>query len=59
MTRAIKLGDINKADVGPRTLVLPGLALGINIAVRGGASNQDLEEILNAVLSQIRSWRIT
>jgi TetR/AcrR family transcriptional repressor of nem operon len=57
--RAASIGDINERDTDSRTIILFGLALGINIAARGGGSDRELKELLNAVLSQISSWRTT
>jgi TetR/AcrR family transcriptional repressor of nem operon len=55
---AVKNNEINAESLNARTVILFGLALGINIAARGGASNREIKELVNAVLEQIRSWRI-
>ena len=57
ITRATNIGDIAEGDTDSRTIILFGLALGINIAARGGASDRELKELLEAVLTQIESWR--
>ena len=57
LKRAIKNGDITAGSLNARTVVLFGLALGINIAARGGATNRELRELVSAVLEQIQSWR--
>ena len=57
--RATNIGDIAEGDPGSQTIILFGLALGINIAARGGASDRELKELLNAILTQIESWRMT
>lgn len=58
LNRAFKKGEIIERSLDARTALLFGLALGINIAARGGASDQELKELLNAVQQQIQSWRI-
>lgn len=59
LNRARQLGEISGGGHDSRTMVLFGLALGINIAARGCASNQELTELVGAARAQIQSWRTT
>jgi TetR/AcrR family transcriptional repressor of nem operon len=56
LERAVSLGDIEDTNIDSRTMVLFGLALGLNIAARGGTSNRELEQLLRAIRVQIRTY---
>lgn len=57
LRRAVEKNEISDGPVDARTIILFGLALGINIAARGGASNHEIKELVSAVQGQIQSWR--
>jgi len=44
-------------DVDEASELLIGLVLGLNIAARGGASDQELGSMLKAIRTQLRNWR--
>lgn len=56
LTRAARRGEIADSNIDARALILFGLALGLNIAARGCASNRELEHLAKAIKVQIRSW---
>lgn len=56
LARAASRGDIEDTNIDSRTMVLFGLALGLNIAARGGTSNHELEQLLKAIRVQLRSY---
>ncbi len=52
-----------KSEVSPnqsdsRAQILLGLALGLNIAARGGSSSEELNQLADAIQKQILSWAI-
>ncbi len=51
-------GEITDDAIESRADLLVSLALGLNIAARGGLSNTELEKMLDASCNQIRSWQV-
>jgi len=56
IVKATDQGNMLAGDTEMRATLLLGLALGINIAARGGAPKEELNTLLSAVLDQIQSW---
>lgn len=57
LQRAAARGEISEAGLEGRVQLLFGMVLGLNIAVRGGASAAEVAAILAGVREQIDSWR--
>lgn len=57
LQRAAAQGEISEAGLEGRVQLLFGMVLGLNIAVRGGASAAEVAAILAGVREQIDSWR--
>lgn len=56
--RAASLGEIENDGLDDRADLLVGLVLGLNIAARGRASQDEQSRLLAAVRSQLRSWKV-
>lgn len=58
LRRAAAQGEISSEALEPRAELLFGMVLGLNIAVRGGASRAEVTSILAGVQQQIAAWRL-
>lgn len=58
LERAAASGETSPDDLDERTDLLFGIVLGLNIAVRGGASRREIDGILHAVTSATAGWRL-
>jgi TetR/AcrR family transcriptional repressor of nem operon len=58
LSRAARKGETTRRGLDARTEVLLGLILGLNITARGGGGEAELEGLLKAIRSQLRSWRV-
>ncbi|MFU8840119.1 MAG: TetR/AcrR family transcriptional regulator [Nitriliruptoraceae bacterium] len=58
LQRAADLGEIAADTVEQRTELLFGLVLGLNLAVRGGATPTEVAVLLAGVEQQIEAWRL-
>jgi len=58
LKRAEDKGEVSQNLSESRALILFGLALGFNIAARGGSIQSELDALLSAIQNQIRSWEI-
>ncbi|MFT5503824.1 MAG: AcrR family transcriptional regulator [Gammaproteobacteria bacterium] len=56
LDRAVAFRELSEGDSESRSMILLTLALGINIAARGGASKKELQGLVKAVISQIHEW---
>ena len=56
LKRAEDKGEISQNKSETRALILFGLALGFNIAARGGSTQIELDALAIAIQNQIRSW---
>lgn len=59
LRRASENGELTAGNLDARTMVLFGLALGLNIAARGCASRNELDQLAAAIRVQLDSWRTT
>ena len=50
-------GEMTAGNIEHRSNLLVSLVLGLNIAARGGLSEKELEQLLDAARNQIRSWQ--
>lgn len=58
LERAASLGEIGTDGLTQRAELLFGMVLGLNIAVRGGASRAEVAGMLSGVQQQIEAWRL-
>ncbi len=58
LERAASLGEIGTDALPQRAELLFGMVLGLNIAVRGGASRAEVAGLLAGVQQQIAAWRL-
>ncbi len=58
ISRAIRDGDAVPLEVEARVEMLITSVLGLNIAARGGASDAELNQLLNGIRSEVKSWRV-
>ena len=56
LVRATECGEARDTSPDGRADLLVGLVLGLTVAARGGASDVELSDLLDAVRAQIRSW---
>ncbi|MEX2549015.1 MAG: TetR/AcrR family transcriptional regulator [Nitriliruptoraceae bacterium] len=58
LDRAARSGEIAPTALDERSELLFGMVLGLNIAVRGGASRAEIGGIMTGVQQQIGAWRL-
>lgn len=58
LEKAVVQGEISPGFSENRAMILLGLALGLNIAARGGSSQEELKQLSDAIQYQIASWVI-
>ncbi len=57
LERAAAGGEITADSLQHRTDLLFGFVLGLNIAVRGGATTTEIDRLLRAQRQQLDEWR--
>lgn len=58
LQRAADRGEIDAEYLDGRVQLLFGMVLGLNIAVRGGASHAEVDAISSGLRQQIEGWRL-
>lgn len=59
LQRAAATGETFAGDIDGRAELLMCLVLGLNISARGGASQSELDRLIDSVQTHIESWRLT
>jgi hypothetical protein len=57
LTRAASLGEIDAAVIEPKSELLVGLVLGINLVARSGVGKSELSALIAAIHAEIDGWR--
>lgn len=57
LQRAEAQGEVSAGDPSVRAQVLSTSVLGVNLAARGGAMDNELARMVSAIKSQVESWR--
>lgn len=57
LTRSATLGEIPRATVAPRTRLMLAIALGINVASRSGAPENEIRALCDAAIKEVRGWK--